>query len=130
MPDYQKRCELLTQENEELRDRVAQLEEALGMRFDAPAWMGLTVNEAKLFGLLMARDAVTKSGAMDVLYGLGPDADVAEEKIIDAFVCTLRKKLDPFEIPVETNWGQGYFMTEASKQKARELIDANKGMPA
>ncbi|MDB5620539.1 helix-turn-helix domain-containing protein [Tardiphaga sp.] len=130
MADYQRRCELLTKENDELRDRIAQLEDTLGMGFDSPAWMALTGNEAKLFGLLMARDAVTKSGAMDILYGLGPDADVAEEKIIDVFICKMRKKLDAFEIPIETNWGQGYFMTEASKQRARNLIEEHKGIAA
>jgi DNA-binding response OmpR family regulator len=130
VPDYQKRCELLTKENDDLRDRIAQLEEVLGMNFDSPAFMGLTAHEAKLFGMLMKRDAVTKAGAMDILYGLGPDADVAEEKIIDVFICKLRKKLDPFDIPVETNWGQGYFMTEASKQRARDLIESQKGIAA
>lgn len=127
MPDYQKRCDLLTKENDELRDRIAQLEETLGMNFDSPAWIGLTGNEAKLFGLLMARDAVTKSGAMDVLYGLGPDADVADEKIIDVFICKLRAKLDKFEIKIETNWGQGYFMTEEAKRLTRELMEFHKG---
>lgn len=130
MPDFQRRCELLTKENDDLRDRVAQLEEAMGMKFASPAFMGLTGNEAKLFGLLMARDAVTKSGAMDILYGLGPEADVAEEKIVDVFICKLRKKLEQFEIPVETNWGQGWFMTSIAKQKARDLIESQKGIAA
>jgi DNA-binding response OmpR family regulator len=127
--DYQKRCDLLTKENDDLRDRVAQLEEALGMAFDSPAFMGLSGNEAKLFGLLMSREAVTKSGAMDVLYGLSAsDGDIAEEKIVDVFLCKLRKKLDVFEIPIETNWGQGYFMTEHAKQKARTLIEQHRGL--
>jgi DNA-binding response OmpR family regulator len=94
VPDYQKRCELLTKENEELRDRIFQLEELLGMNFESPAFLGLSGSEAKLFGMLMKRDAVTKSGAMDILYGLAPDADVADEKIIDVYVCKLRKKLE------------------------------------
>jgi DNA-binding response OmpR family regulator len=78
----------------------------------------------------MAREAVTKSGAMDILYGLGANADAAEEKIIDVFICKLRKKLEVFDISVETNWGQGYFMTQAAKQKARNLIESHKGIAA
>lgn len=130
MPDYQKRCELLTQENEELRDRIFQLEDLLGMNFDSPAFLGLTGKEAKLFGILMKRDAVTKAGAMDALYGLSPEIDMAEEKIIDVFICKLRAKLETFGIGIETNWGQGYFMTEAAKLAATELIESNRGMAA
>lgn len=123
MPDYQKRCELLTRENDELRERVAQLEELLGMSFDAPAFLCLAESEAKLFGMLLAREAVTKDGAMHALYTLRTDADaVVDDKIIDVFVCKLRKKLEPFDLAIETNWGQGYFMTPAMKDRARALM--------
>lgn len=100
------------------------------MHFDAPAFMGLTGKEAKLFGMLMKRDAVTKAGAMDALYGLSPDADAAEEKIIDVFICKLRAKLDPLGINIETNRGQGYFMTEAAKLAATELMESHRGVAA
>jgi DNA-binding response OmpR family regulator len=130
VPDYQKRCEVLECENDDLRDRIFQLEEALGMHFDSPAWLRLTGHEAKLFGLLMEREAVTKSGAMDVLYGLRPDGDAAEEKIIDVFICKMRKKLEAWSIEIETNWGQGYFMTAATKKAVRELIDSHRGVAA
>ncbi len=38
--------------------------------------------------------------------------DEPEIKIVDVFVCKLRKKLTSagFETPIETVWGQGYVM--------------------
>lgn len=130
MPDFQKRCELLEKENEALRDRVFQLEELLGLAFEAPSWLGLTGQEASLFGLLLAREHMTKSAAMDCLYGLAAEGEIAEEKIIDVFVHKIRRKLEPHEIKIETKWGQGYFMTPDMKTKARALIEQHKGVAA
>lgn len=123
MADFEHRCEVLTAENEALRLRVAELEEQLGVTFDAPPFLGLTGQEAKLFGVFLAREAVTKRLAMDVLYGNKPDGDAAEDKIIDVFVCKLRAKLKPFGLEIGTNWGQGYFMDAANKAKVRALIE-------
>lgn len=130
MPDYQRRCEVLERENDDLRDRIALLEEMLGVTFESPPFMQLTPSEGKLFGLFMARDAVTKSLVLDAFYGDRPDADLAEEKIVDVYVCKLRDKLKRFGIEVETNWGQGYFMTAIMKKRAQDLIDENKSAAA
>lgn len=122
MPDFEARCRLLERENDELRDRVAQLEDMLGVTFDSPAFLELSSSEGTIFGLLLAREAVTKSLVMDAIYGDRPDSDLAEEKIVDVWVCKLRAKLEPWKLEIETNWGQGYFMTVAMKKAARELI--------
>lgn len=123
MPDWEARARVAERENEEMRERIASLEETLGFTFDAPAFLRLSVCEAKLFGALLARPAVTKQLAMEVLYGGKPDADVAMEKIVDVFVCKLRRKLKPFGLRIETNWGQGYFMAPDVKAAARKLIE-------
>lgn len=123
MPDWEARCKVMEIENDALRDRVAQLEEMLGVTFDAPPFLQLTGCEAQIFGLLLAREAITKRIAMDAVYGDRPDADQAEEKIIDVWVCKMRRKLEPWGIKIETNWGQGYYMSPAMKTLARSLID-------
>lgn len=122
MPDWEARCRLLERENDDLRDRIAALEDMLGVTFESPAFLELSTSEGTIFGLLMAREAVTKSLVMDAIYGDRPDSDLAEEKIVDVWVCKLRGKLEPWGIEVATNWGQGYFMTTAMKDKARKLI--------
>lgn len=84
--------------------------------------LGLSVNEGKLFGILLKREMVTKQQAMDALYGDRPEADEAEIKIVDVFVCKLRKKLKPFDIQVETIWGRGYRMPQKAKSVAAGLM--------
>ena len=130
MPDFEARCRLLERENDDLRDRVAALEDMLGVSFQSPAWLGLSRSEATIFGLLLAREAVTKALVMDAIYGDRPDADAAEEKIVDVWVCKLRAKIERFGIEIETNWGQGYFMTQAMKKKMRGLIEDHQGQAA
>jgi two-component system cell cycle response regulator CtrA len=60
---------------------------------------------------------------MAALYSLNPD-DPPEVKIVDVFVCKMRKKLKPFGIEIKTNWGESYEIPEESKARARELMEA------
>lgn len=46
--------------------------------------------------------------------------DEAEIKIVDVYICKLRKKLRPFSIEVVTVWGTGYQLTPASIVLLRE----------
>lgn len=74
----------------------------------------LTGKEYRLLELLSLRKGatVTKEMIMDHLYG---GMDEPELKIIDVFVCKLRKKLDAAcggIRYVETVWGRGYMLRE------------------
>lgn len=114
----------LEAENDLLRERITTLEEIIGLKIDVPLVFGLTGQEAKLFGALLKRDIITKEAAMSVLYGLRPDGDEEVEiKIIDVFVCKIRKKLEKFEIGIETVWGRGYRMSAEAKVKAQSYLD-------
>lgn len=60
--------------------------------------------------LVMKRGRVcTKSELMNHLYG---GLDEPEEKIIDVFVCKMRRKLEPNHRIIETVWGRGYMISE------------------
>jgi two-component system, cell cycle response regulator CtrA len=109
-------------ENEQLRERVQQLEELLGLSFESPPILGLTQREGALFGLLLSREFLTKEAIMVGLYGLMPGADEVEIQIVDVFTCKLRKKLKPFGIAIETSWGRGYYMTAEAKAAAKALM--------
>lgn len=68
--------------------------------------IGMSPKEAQLYRFLKSkRSPVTKQNIMSVLYGL--DDDTPEIKIVDVFVCKLRKKLPAGE-KIETIWGSGY----------------------
>ena len=85
---------------------------------------GLTTQEAAIFGVLLSNRAPRKSTFMAALYSDGAYDDEAEEKIIDVWICKIRKKLKPFGIEIKTNWGESYEIPEASKVIVRELMNA------
>lgn len=111
----------LERENDDLRARVKMLEDISGTNFEAPPQFLLTKNEAVIFGLLLKNKLVLRSSMMGALYPL--EQDEAEIKIVDVFVCKMRRKLAPHGITIETQWGQGYFMGAASKAAAQGLLD-------
>ena len=49
---------------------------------------------------------VTKEYLLERMYILSQDA--AEQKIVDVFVCKMRKKLEGLGIDIVTHWGKGY----------------------
>lgn len=57
---------------------------------------------------------VGKEALMTSLYGLRPDCE-PEIKIIDAFICKLRKKLRVIGVEIDTAWGTGYALRVAER---------------
>ena len=119
--DADARLEAVEAENEMLRDKIAYLEEMLGWRSPAPIAFGFTGMEAKVFGVLMKRDLATKEAISAALYADRPN-EVAEIKIVDVFVCKMRRKLRPFQIEIDTVWGQGYRMKPETKEVVKRVM--------
>jgi len=73
------------------------------------AKVALTVKEYEMFEMLMLRkgNALSKETLLERLYG---GIDEPEQKIIDVFICKLRKKLTAAtgEHYIKTVWGRGY----------------------
>lgn len=82
-----------------------------GMLVGKGRFVLLPYTEAALFEILAAAypRMLTKAALMDRLYQLQTD-DPPEIKIIDVFVCKLRKKVEPLGARIETYWGKGYAM--------------------
>jgi two-component system cell cycle response regulator CtrA len=77
----------------------------------------LSAKEYQLLELLALRrgTTLTKETFLNHLYG---EMDEPEPKIIDVFVCKLRKKLAAYtkgKTYIETVWGQGYLIRSADK---------------
>lgn len=102
------RAEALEAEIERLNQRVDQLEAVIGISgVLLPMEWRLTASEARVMGVLLKRELATKDAIMAALYRA--DArDEAEIKIVDVFICKIRKKLKPFGVQIVTLWGQGY----------------------
>ncbi|WP_053081882.1 helix-turn-helix domain-containing protein [Methylobacterium aquaticum] len=101
-----------------MRDQIDLLEEQVRQYREAaestplyPAEWGLTPKEARLVGTLVrARgNVVSRSRLMVALYGLEPDV---EPKIVDVFVCKIRKKLRSVDVAVKirNRHGEGFVL--------------------
>lgn len=98
----------LREENEVLRERVRQLEEAVAPpNIDIPVEWRLTLTEARVYRHLASRAEVTKQSLMMALY-----SDRAEDEpditILNVFIHHLRKKLKPFGIEIRNIRGSGF----------------------
>lgn len=117
--DVAARLEAVEADNDRLRARIEILEQSFGMDFLPPIEWGLTAHESKVLGVLMKREAVTKEGIMAALYDGRDDPEI---KIVDVFVCKLRRKLKPFGVEVATLWGRGYQMSAENKRRVTEAL--------
>lgn len=100
--------DLQAREIEQLREEIARLKALLAPPgWQPPVEWSLTFTEGKVFAFLLTRDMATKQQIMDLLYWDRPN-DEPEIKIVDVFICKMRKKLTPFGVQIATVWGQGY----------------------
>lgn len=116
----------LEEENDDLRARLRVLEEIAGANFESPPQFQLTRNEAAIFGLLLNNKLVRRTSMMSVLYL--HDQDEADIKIVDVWVCKMRKKLKPYGIEIATQWGEGYFLPPESKMSAQAALSEARGI--
>lgn len=90
---------------------------------------GLTASEARMFTALLRRPEMTKAQLHKNTQGHegGTHKDPTELKIVDVFICKLRKKLDklPTPIIIDTIWGKGYALSSAMKAKTYALLEIN-----
>jgi len=86
---------------------------------DARMLVRLTRSWMQIATALMRRQGkiVSKEAMLNSAYGLVPECDVPEIKIIDVFVCKLRAAAPWFLI--ETVWGGGYRLLPAARNTVR-----------
>lgn len=113
---------LLRAENDELRERVRQLEGLLNHTvYLLPKELGLTRTEETVLSSLLAHPTMTRDHAMHALYNGRGDAE-PDVKIIDIYVSRLRKKLKDLGIEIKTEWGRGYSLVPASKAIIQKML--------
>lgn len=78
----------------------------------------LTRQEAALFEQLVAAGGavLSKDRLLSGLYLV--EADEPDIKIIDVFVCRLRRKLRPLGVEIGTVWGRGYRLVRTGEADA------------
>ena len=109
------RVAMLEAENAELRDRIEHLErEMFSGDLLWPVEWSLTGSEARVVGLLLARNFARKDQIMTALYR-DLNRDEAEAKIVYVFVCKISRKLTHFGIVIRTIWRVGYAIDEPNR---------------
>jgi len=99
--------------------------------FAAGKALKLTIKEYELLQALAIRKGrtVTKESLMSLLYNHDSEP---EYKIIDVFICKLRKKLAlalDGEVPIDTIWGRGYMMRDNNMATA-DISDEEYAAPS
>lgn len=99
---------ILERENAELRERCAELERVLMDKVTPFAVLfGLTPTEERMFAALMARDQLSAE-QLRIVTHTKSGWDDRNPKIVDVLICTLRKKVRPFDIEIRTMWGRSF----------------------
>lgn len=112
----------LQEENDELREKVRQLEELLAAGvLRIPREFGLTGTEETILGVLLSHEMGTVDQFLHALYyGRGDDSPGGN--IVNVYICRLRKKLGEYGIEIKTVWGRGYSLTKDSKAIIRQMF--------
>ena len=112
----------LAEENAILRERIRELESALGCGFIAPRAFNLTRSEQIVLGVLMSRPTASRDALMAALYG-DWGIDEPDEQIASVFIHTLRRKLAKHRIEVFCRQGQGWWLDAPTKTFIRAMIE-------
>lgn len=77
---------------------------------EPPPIRGMTANEAKILSALLRNERVSRSTIMSITKSRAEDY-----KIVDVWICKLRKKIKPLGLEIKNIWGEGYFIPRESK---------------
>lgn len=114
------RIEELEAENAWLREQVT-----VPAAYHLPLKWRLTKSEGTVLWVIISRPLATKEAIAMTLYG-ARDEPADPLKIVDVFVCKIRRKLEPFGIHVLTSWGRGYYFEPADRECLRkQLLNGN-----
>lgn len=105
------------EEIQELNETIRQLKASLSpadLAHKFAVQFGLTTKESRLLAALVEHGLKTKQQLMDALY-LGAE-DEPDIKIVDVFVCKVRKKMRPHGFKITTIWGHGYSMSDEHRE--------------
>ena len=113
---------------QQLRDRIAELEDLLGLKPDRLALMrsafGLTSTEARMVSFLSRRQIASLSEIHNALYSARSECDQPNLRSVTSVVHQARRKLDKFGISIQTLFASGHFLDKRDKAKLESIIAA------
>lgn len=108
----------LLAENQALKDQIDVLKDALAAQMVLPFEWGLTFSESAVFRVLLKRDLATKDSIMAALYS--DRVNPPDVKIIDQFLCKMRRKLKRHGVEIQTRWGEGWSLDAETRARFTE----------
>lgn len=115
--------EQLKEELDIAHERIRQLEQELqGRVMGVPMAFKLTYKEEQIFKVLLSRSLVSKQSFMAACY---VDHFVCD-RIIDVFICKIRRKLERFDMKINTAWGKGYYISSEDKATVKKMLEAER----
>lgn len=116
--DVERKLRELQKQNDFLQETVYRLREALTETRMLPREWRLTPSEQNIIGVMVNREVGTYEAFLTALY-LAKGRPEASQKILQVFICRLRKKLEPFGIEIHTIWGRGWALSPAARAMLR-----------
>lgn len=122
--------QLLRQENEDLRYRIADLERQLGWELDVEEQavyrrvFKVRPGPARILQVLMRARTATKESLFSAY--VGDSLNTPEIQIIDVFVHNLRPSLKLVGARIETIYGVGYWIPSEDKATIRRVVDGHR----
>jgi DNA-binding winged helix-turn-helix (wHTH) protein len=104
-------------------------DKTLGVIMHGGESIRLTPTQFALVEAIAARypGLATREYIMDYVYGLLPDCDEPDDKVIDVVLCKIRKALEAVGLVVVTEWGRGYRLVVADERMKARIV-AQRGM--
>lgn len=84
----------------------------------ACAAFGLTANQARVFLVILALGYAPKT----TIHAAVLKQRQVNDKLVDVYVCNLRKRLRLHDIAIKTHWGIGYEIEAADRARAVRLL--------
>jgi two-component system cell cycle response regulator CtrA len=106
---------MITELQEDKRELLELLTDA-GMK---PPLPGLSPNEARIFMALLRNERMSRQAIMAITQSRAEDS-----KIVDVWICKLRKKIKPLGLEIKNIWGEGYFIPREQREATRAKLVA------
>lgn len=113
-------------ELQRLRDRVAYLEDLLGLRLERPVAFGRSKENWRLLSLFMkhAGRVLPRDYLFALLYGHLPEADQPHDlRTIDQRVCRLNRDLATHRVRIRPDRGVGYYLPKVDSDLLRVILE-------
>lgn len=105
-------------------DRIEELEDLIGLNLKLPNEFGLTPTEMQCVGAIVRRGILNQEAIFTAIYGSRPECQQPDVKIIDVYLCRVRRKLAPKGFELKNSFSVGYYFEPRERDALKQLCAA------